>query len=106
MLFQMMKVGIFCSKLRLIRMMDQQVEPGAVQVALNERVELVLMNQYQLVNRIGKCVQEAASFFTIDAARRHGLFNLCHGLYSWSQVTAIGIPFGVRQGRTAGPLIG
>ena len=88
MLLQMMKVSILCGIFRFIRFMEQYIELRAVQVALNERIELSFVGLYQLMDSIGKCGQKAASFTTIDTACRHGMFHLRHGARSY----AIGIP--------------
>jgi hypothetical protein len=68
--------------------MNRQIELSAVQVASNDRIELLFVDLYQLMDRVRKCVQKAASFFAIDTARLSGVCDLRHG----GTVTAIGIP--------------
>ena len=74
----MMKVSILCGIFRFIRFMERYIELRAVQVALNDRIELRFVDLDQLMDRIGKGVQKTASFPTINIARRHGLFHLLH----------------------------
>jgi len=85
----MAKVGIFCGILGIVRLVGQQVKPGAVQVPLNKRIELLFVDLHQDMDRLGKCVQKAAGFLTIDSAHLHWVFRLRH----CGTGTAIGIPF-------------
>jgi hypothetical protein len=73
----MIKVSVLCGTLHFIRLMDRYIELRAVQIALNYRIELLFVDLYQFMDRIGKCVQKAASLSTIDTACRCG-FNLRH----------------------------
>lgn len=97
MLFQVVQVRILCGRLHFVRLVDQYIKPGAVQVALNERVELLLVHLQQLMDRTGECVQKAVTFVTVGDARPHGVFALDHSL---GRFMAIGVPSCVRAQAT------
>src|SRR5580704_13378844 len=88
----MMKIRVLRFVLALVRHEDQIVEARTIQIAADNRLELLLVKPRQLTNRLAKSVQKLSGFLTVHEAS-HGAFPATHDSAPPATLRAIQMPY-------------
>ena len=69
MLIQMMQVGVLRALLTFDRIVDQNIEPVRIALSIHDREKLLIVKDYDAVNRFTEGVEEPLCCFTDGAIR-------------------------------------
>ena len=88
----MVKVRVLRFVLALIRHKDQIVKPRTIQIAADNRLELLFVKLGQFTNRLAKSIQKLSSFLTVRETS-HGAFPATHNAAPPDTLPAIQMPY-------------
>src|SRR5579872_4674305 len=88
----MVKIRILRLMLAFIRHKDQIVKPRAIQIAADNRLELLFVKPGQLTNRLAEGIQKLSSFLTVHETS-HGAFPATHNSAPPDTLPAIQVPY-------------